>query len=106
MPAAIPLPAHPIPKAKTPFPNLTKECYGTFREDFSETKKEECHTCNQYVDCIQISFKQRHQFKREIRRFTELLQARIEALQEPEGGRSPSRRLPPIPGGPRRSAAA
>lgn len=73
------LPAPPKPQKKNSFP-LKKECYGTFRETFPERKKEECHSCWMYIDCIQISFKDNRLFRKEIGRLLDTLRQREERL--------------------------
>ena len=71
-------------KPKFTGPEL-KECYGTFREDFGEEKKDECFTCNKYVDCIQISFKSILLRREEMGRLVGLLRRREMALAAEAG---------------------
>lgn len=73
--------APPPPKFKGLFPKK-RSCYGTFRDDFAGEKKEQCHTCGKYIDCIQLSYKRRRQFKLEIRRLLGLLHYRAEAISD------------------------
>ena len=82
MPSAMLTPVAPPPmKKKFPFP-LQKVCYGTFRADSSEEKREECYSCSKYVDCIQVSYKKQRTFKQEILRLVAGLNKRIEAIKE------------------------
>ena len=82
MSSAMLTPVAPPPKKKKfPLP-LEKTCFGTFRADASEEKREECYSCSKYVDCIQISYKKQRTFKQEILRLVAGLNKRIEALQE------------------------
>ena len=71
--------APPPRKPKASFPEK-KICYGTFREDFWEEKKEECHSCWMYIDCIQLSFKNQRKHRLEIQRLVAILRRRIETL--------------------------
>lgn len=66
---------------KKSFPK-PKECYGKFRDDSPEEKKEECFVCSKYVDCIQKSFRMQRLHRSEIRHFLAIIYRRIEMLEQ------------------------
>ena len=74
-----PPPAKPTARPKFAGP-VQKECYGTFREDFGEEKKDECFTCSKYVECIQISFKSIRLRRVELEKLVAILRRREVAL--------------------------
>lgn len=73
--------APPKKKPKFPFP-VKESCYGTFREDAPEERMEKCRSCGKYIDCIQLSYKRRRQFRQEIGRLAKNLRTRIEDLSD------------------------
>lgn len=83
----------PLPPSKKWAGPPKKDCYGTFRDEFAEEKKEECHTCWMYVDCIQVAFKARRQFRQEVARLVGLLRMREAALAAGVESRTRSGRL-------------
>lgn len=103
-----PPPRKPAGAAKPKFTGpVEKECYGDFREDAPEEKKDECFVCSKYIDCIQISFKAIRVRRDELGKLAGLLRRRELALATEAGApttRSGRLLITPAPASGRRAA--